>query len=159
MDTGLTNFLKAVHHAALAQADGGRVLRSEIKKACIGTSFSCSEVKPFTNKAEDVEAARKTDILLNRLFIEPLPGKGYPNENFKLIEKLELANKAWKFTERLRFDMDFIGVQNYFPVVVKHSPFIPYINTTEVKYMIAGPVYIRTRATSSEIRFIRSPVK
>jgi len=131
--TGLDNFLKAVHHAALAQADGGRVLRSEIKNAYIGTSFSCSEVIPFTQKAEDVEAARKMDILLNRLFIEPLLGKGYPNENFKLIEKLELVNKAWKFTERLRFDMDFIGVQNYFPLVVKHSPFIPYVNAIEVK--------------------------
>ena len=130
---GLDNFLKAVHHAALAQADGGRVLRSEVKNACIGTSFSCSEVRPYTNKPEDIEAARKTDILLNRLFIEPLLGKGYPNENFKLIEKLELVNKSWKFTERLRFDMDFIGLQNYFPVVIKHSPFIPYINATEVK--------------------------
>jgi beta-glucosidase len=131
--TGLDNFLKAVHHAALAQADGGRVLRSEIKNAYIGTSFSCSEVRPYTHKAEDIEAARKTDILLNRLFIEPLLGKGYPSENFKLIEKLELLNKTWKYTERLRFDMDFIGVQNYFPVVVKHSSFIPYVNATEVK--------------------------
>ncbi|MEP6746086.1 MAG: GH1 family beta-glucosidase [Bacteroidota bacterium] len=130
--TGLNNFLKAVHHAALAQADGGRVLRSEIKNAYIGTSFSCSEVKPYTGKPEDIEAARKTDILLNRLFIEPLLGKGYPSENFKLIEKLELVNKTWKYTERLRFDMDFIGVQNYFPVVVKHSPFIPYVNAAEV---------------------------
>lgn len=131
--TGLTDFLKAVHHAALAQADGGRVLRSEVANAYIGTSFSCSEVRPFTNKAEDIEAARKTDILLNRLFIEPLLGKGYPNENFKLIEKLELVNKSWKYTERLRFDADFIGLQNYFPVVVKHSSFVPYVNITQVK--------------------------
>ncbi|MEO5682144.1 MAG: GH1 family beta-glucosidase [Chitinophagaceae bacterium] len=131
--TGLDNFLKAVHHAALAQADGGRVLRSEVKHAYIGTSFSCSEVRPLSNKEEDAEAARKMDILLNRLFIEPLLGKGYPNENFKLIEKLELVNKAWKFTERLQFDMDFIGVQNYFPLVIKHSPFIPYVQAMEVK--------------------------
>ncbi|HTL06654.1 MAG TPA: GH1 family beta-glucosidase [Chitinophagaceae bacterium] len=131
--TGLDNFLKAVHHAALAQADGGRVLRAEVKNAYIGTSFSCSEVRAFSQRAEDIEAARKTDILLNRLFIEPLLGKGYPNENMKLLEKLELVNKAWKFTERLRFDMDFIGLQNYFPVTVKHSPFIPYVNATEVK--------------------------
>jgi beta-glucosidase len=131
--TGLDNFLKAVHHAALAQADGGRILRSEIKDAYIGTSFSCSEVRPYSNRAEDIEAARKTDILLNRLFIEPLLGKGYPNENFKLIEKLELVNKAWKFTERLQFDFDFIGVQNYFSATVKHNPFVPYVNASEVK--------------------------
>jgi beta-glucosidase len=131
--TGLDNFLKAVHHAALAQAEGGRVLRSEIKNAYLGTSFSCSEVKPWSNRPEDIEAARKTDILLNRLFIEPLLGKGYPNENFKLIEKLELVNKAWKFTERLQFDFDFIGVQNYFSATVKHNPFVPYVHASEVK--------------------------
>ncbi len=131
--TGVQPFLQAVHHAALAQADGGRVLRSEVSNAYIGTSFSCSEVRPYTNKPEDIEAARKMDIILNRLFIEPLLGKGYPNENFKLIEKLELVNKSWKYTDRLRFDCDFIGLQNYFPLVVKHSPFIPYINATEVK--------------------------
>ena len=131
--TGLDNFLKAVHHAALAQADGGRILRSEVRNAYIGTSFSCSEVKPYTDKPEDAEAARKTDILLNRLFIEPLLGKGYPNENFKLIEKLELVNKSWKFADRLQFDFDFIGVQNYFSVTVKHNPFIPYVNASEVK--------------------------
>ncbi len=131
--TGLDNFLKAVHHAALAQADGGRVLRSEVKNAYIGTTFSCSEVRAASGKPEDMEAARKTDILLNRLFIEPLLGKGYPSENFKLIEKLDMVNKTWKYTDRLRFDMDFIGLQNYFPVVVKHNPFIPYVNASEVK--------------------------
>ena len=60
-------------------------------------------------------------------------GKGYPNENFKLIEKLELVNKSWKFADRLQFDFDFIGVQNYFSVTVKHNPFIPYVNASEVK--------------------------
>jgi beta-glucosidase len=130
---GLDNFLKAVHHAALAQGDGARILRAEVKNAKIGTAFSCSEVIPYSNKPEDLEAARKTDILLNRLFIEPLLGKGYPSENFKLIEKLELLNKAWKYTDRMQFDMDFIGIQNYFPVVVKHNPFIPYVQASEVK--------------------------
>lgn len=131
--TGLNNFLKAVHHAAMAQADGGRILRSEVSKAYIGTTFSCSQVIPFTDSKEDKAAAHKTDILLNRLFIEPLLGKGYPKDDFPLLEKLELQNTAWKYTEKLRFDMDFIGLQNYFPVVVKHNPFIPIVNASEVK--------------------------
>lgn len=131
--TGVEKFLTAVHHTMLAQADGGRIVRSEVKNAYIGTTFSCSEVRPYTDRPEDIEAARKTDILLNRLFIEPLLGKDYPNENFRLIEKLELLNKTWKYTERVKFDFDFIGVQNYFPVVVKHNPFVPYVNAWEVK--------------------------
>ena len=131
--TGLNNFLKAVHHTALAQADGGRLIRANVKKSYIGTSFSCSEIIPFSDRAEDIAAARRVDMLCNGLFIEPLLGKGYPHGDFALMEKLELANVAWKFTERLQFDMDFIGLQNYFPIVVKHNPYIPYVNASEVK--------------------------
>jgi beta-glucosidase len=45
---GLTNFLPAIHHATLAQAEGGRILRKLVKNAHIGTTFSCSEVIPYT---------------------------------------------------------------------------------------------------------------
>ena len=131
--TGLNNFLKAVHHVALAQADGGRILRTNVKKAYIGTSFSCSEIIPYSDRAEDIAAARRIDVLCNGLFIEPLLGKGYPRGDFALMEKLELMNVAWKYTERLQFDMDFIGLQNYFPIVVKYNPYIPYVNASEVK--------------------------
>ena len=102
--TGLSHFLPAIHNAVLCQAEGGRIIRANIPRANIGTSFSCSEVMPFTQKEEDVKAARRADILLNRLFIEPLLGRGYPQEpGFTLLDKLHLHNKAWKYTERMQF--------------------------------------------------------
>ncbi len=130
---GLRNFLPAVHHAALAQAEGGRILRKLVHQAYIGTTFSCSEIIPYTDKTEDVQAAMRADILLNRLLVEPLFGNGYPREDFKFLDKLELYNKAWKFAERMQFDFDFIGLQNYFPIVVRYNPIIPIINASEVK--------------------------
>jgi beta-glucosidase len=130
----LTLFLSAIHNAALAQAEGGRIVRSIVSKAHIGTTFSCSEVMPYTNNPADVAAARRLDILLNRMFIEPALGRGYPQEEgFVLLDKLHMQNKAWKYTDRLKFDFDFIGVQNYFSITVKHNPIIPYINASEVK--------------------------
>ena len=131
--TGLSNFLPAIHHTVLAQAEGGRILRSLVPKAYIGTSFSCSEVIPFTDSPEDIKAANRIDILLNRLFIEPALGKGYPRDEFKFLEKLEMQNKAWKYTERMTFDFDFIGLQNYFPVCIKHNGLIPIVQASEVK--------------------------
>lgn len=130
---GLNNFLPAIHNAAMAQAEGGRVLRTIVSNARIGTTFSCSEVMPYTNKPEDIEAANRLDILLNRLFIEPSLGMGYPDDNFPLMDKLHLHTKAWKFKERMKFDFDFIGIQNYFSITVKHNPIIPIINASEVK--------------------------
>jgi len=131
---GLDYFLPAVHNAAMAQAEGGRIIRSEVAKPHIGTSFSCSEVMPYSNKEADILAAKRTDILLNRLFIEPTLGRGYPQEEgFALLDKLQIYNKAWKYTERLTFNFDFIGIQNYFALTVKHNPLIPYVQASEVK--------------------------
>jgi len=132
--TGLSHFLPAIHNAVLCQAEGGRIIRANIPRANIGTSFSCSEVMPFTQKEEDVKAARRADILLNRLFIEPLLGRGYPQEpGFTLLDKLHLHNKAWKYTERMQFNFDFIGIQNYFSTTVKYNPLIPFVQASEVR--------------------------
>jgi beta-glucosidase len=130
---GLNNFLPALHNAVLAQAEGGRIIRALVPKAHIGTSFSCSEIIPHTQREEDVQAANRMDILMNRLFIEPLLGYGYPRDDFKLLEKLEMHNKAWKYTHRMQFDFDFIGIQNYFPAVVKYNPVIPVLQAIEVR--------------------------
>jgi len=130
---GMRNFLPAVHHAVLAQAEGGRILRKLVPHAYIGTTFSCSEAVPYTDKKEDIDAAMRADILLNRLMLEPTLGDGYPRADFKFLDKLELFNKAWKFQERMAFDFDFIGLQNYFPVVIKYNPLIPILMASEVK--------------------------
>lgn len=129
---GLSNFLPAVHNAVMAQAEGGRIIRNHVADAVIGTSFSCSEIIPFTQSEKDKAAAKRIDILLNRLFIEPALGLGYPSDDFLLMDKLYLHNKAWKYKERMQFDFDFIGIQNYFPVVVKYNAMIPIIQATDV---------------------------
>ena len=132
--TGLTNYLPAIHHTAMAQAEGGRIIRKLVPHAHIGTAFSFSQIIPYTDKKEDIAAANRLDILMNRLFIEPALGKGYPiDDSFKFLEKLHIQNKSWKYTERLHFDFDFIGLQYYFPVVVKHNSYIPIIQASEVK--------------------------
>lgn len=130
---GMSNFLPAVHNAALAQAEGGRIIRKLVPHAYIGTTFSCSEVIPFSEKPLDIAAANRIDILMNRLLFEPLTGNRFPRGDFKFLDKLELYNKSWKYTERYSFNFDFIGIQNYFPVVVKHNSLIPIINASEVK--------------------------
>jgi beta-glucosidase len=129
----LEQFLKVVHNAAIAQAEGARVLREHVAGAQIGTSFSCSEVKPYTQSPADLAAAHRIDLLMNRLFVEPLLGKGFPEDDMGLMDKMSRQNLSWRFTDRMQFDMDFIGLQNYFPVVVRHNPFIPLVQASIVK--------------------------
>ena len=123
---GLNNFLAAVHHAALCQAEGGRVVKDFLPHAKVGSTFSCSYIQPYRQTERDYLAATRVDALVNRLFIEPLVGKGYPVKDFKLLQRLEQFVKAGD-ESRLSFDMDFIGVQNYTREVVAYSYYKPFI--------------------------------
>ncbi len=123
---GLRNFLPTIHHVVLCQALGGRILKAEVKDAMIGTTFSCSYVEPYTQKKKDVAAAKRADLLLNRLFIEPALGLGYPMEGLKVLRRLKKYIHKGDM-ERAVFDFDFIGIQNYTREVVAHSWFVPYI--------------------------------
>lgn len=119
-------FLKASHYACLAMAEGGRMIRREIPDAQIGTTFSCSIVDAWKDKSKHQKAVKRMDAMLNRMFIEPSLGLGYPENDFPFLRKMkkfQLPGDA----EKLKFDFDFIGLQNYFRVVVKRSPFIPFV--------------------------------
>jgi beta-glucosidase len=129
---GLNNFLAAVHHAAMCQAEGGRIVRSNKSDAIIGTTFSCSFVEPFSEKVPDLMAAKRVDALLNRMFVEPLAGLGYPTTDLKLLQRLEPFIKDGD-EEKLAFDMDFIGVQNYTREIIARSRFTPLIWAKVIK--------------------------
>lgn len=129
---GLRHFLPAVHHAVLCQAIGGRVLRDLVSNANIGTTFSCSQISPFSKKKKDVLAAKKADAMLNRLFIEPSLGMGYPIQDVTVLKKIEKYCRP-EDKENSVFDFDFIGVQNYTREIVKHSYFVPYLKGKIVK--------------------------
>lgn len=129
---GLSNFLAAAHHAALCQSKGAAVIKSLQPGGNVGTTFSCSHIHPYRNTARDVLAVKKVDALLNRLFVEPLLGLGYPLQDLKILQRIEKFMKQHDEKE-LAFKMDFIGIQNYTREVVRHSPFIPFLKAKIIK--------------------------
>ncbi len=128
---GLFNFLPVVHHLALCQAEGGRIIRQQVENAYIGTALSCSHVQPYSSKPRDIRAAQRADAVMNRLFIEPALGLGYPVDVFPFISNIYKYFKPGD-AEKLVFDFDFIGLQNYFRVIVRHSYFAPVLWLEEV---------------------------
>ncbi|MBD0779269.1 beta-glucosidase [Maribacter sp. ANRC-HE7] len=125
---GLGNFLPAVHHTTLCQALGGKVLREAVKEGVIGSTFSCSMITPYSRKKRDLMAAKKADALLNRLFIEPCLGLGYPTDDLSILKRMEKYQKVGD-DKNMVFDFDFIGIQNYTREVVKHSFTVPYLRS------------------------------
>ena len=129
---GLNNFLAAVHHAAICQAEGGRIARSIEGDLNIGTTFSCSHIDPHTLSATDLLAAKKVDALLNRTFIEPLLGMGYPLSDLPFLRRIESFIRDGD-EQRLKFQPDFIGLQNYTREIVCSSFFTPYMRARIIK--------------------------
>ncbi len=124
---GLSNFLSSMHNAVLCQAIGLKTIKNIQPEAQVGTTFSCSFITPNSNSAKDKHAAAKIDALLNRTFLEPSLGLGYP------LKALPFLKKVQKFIlegddELMKAEFDFIGIQNYTREVVTHTYLIPYLN-------------------------------
>jgi beta-glucosidase len=130
--TGIKNFLPAVHHVVLSIAAGARVLRKLLPEAIIGTTFSCSYIEPYSDKPRDIAAAKRADALINRVFIEPILGLGYPVNDLPVLKGISKYTKEGD-ENNMHFDFDFIGIQNYTREIVKYSFFTPYIGARLVK--------------------------
>lgn len=126
----LNAFLKSVHNSVLCNAEGGRIIRENVPVANIGTTFANTWVEPFDTKKKNVEAAARMDAIMNRLFIEPCLGLGYPEDTVPILRKMKSLYKAGDETKMV-FDFDFIGVQYYFRTVAKNS-IIPGMRAKEV---------------------------
>ncbi len=126
---GLGNFMPAVHHAVLCMAAGGRTLRSILPDAQIGTTFSCSYIEPASDKPRDVMAAKRVDTLLNRVYIEPTLGLGYPVVDLPILKKMDKYIQPGDM-ESAKFDFDFIGIQLYTREIVKYSLLTPYVHAS-----------------------------
>lgn len=124
---GLGNFLPAMHHALLCQSVGYTTLKAIAPEAQVGTTISCTYITPKAYTEKDLKAAERIDCLLNRAFIEPSLGLGYPVSTLPFFK--HMAKHIQKGDdELLKVTFDFIGLQNYTREVVAHNSYVPYIN-------------------------------
>jgi beta-glucosidase len=130
--TGLKNFLPVIHHIILSLTAGARKLRELLPEAEIGTTFSCSHIEARSDSKRDIKAATVADALVNRLFIEPVLGLGYPVIEIPVLKGLEKYFQPGD-EQNMQFDFDFIGLQNYTREIIKYSFFTPYIQASQVK--------------------------
>ncbi len=129
---GFRHFYPAVHYTTLCQGVGGRVLKEMVQDGHIGTTYSCMPIYPLTDSPGNMDTVKRYDALLNRIFIEPTLGMGYPVEALPALKKLEKYFKP-EDENNIRHDFDFIGLQNYTRLVIKPLFFIPVVRGIPVK--------------------------
>lgn len=124
-------FLQAAHHATMSMGESGRVVRANVKDAKVGTTFSCSYVQPKDGNDKHAAAAHRLDVLVNRLYIEPVLGMPYPTEHFKFLNKIHRYVKDGDM-EKAKFDFDFIGIQNYTRILARKA-LLPFVWANDTK--------------------------
>ena len=128
---GMSHFLPTVLHASLAQSTGINFIQSRCPEANVGTTFSMSPLDAYRLGARDRKAAQRVDAVLNRLFMEPLLGYGFPTDVMPVFNRLEHYMEDGD-ESLLMAKPNFIGIQNYTREVVKHAWYIPYVKAAMV---------------------------
>jgi beta-glucosidase len=123
----LHHFLPILHHLLLCQSIGYKTIKHLSPSSFVGISIYSISITPKLYSERDIKAASRIDALVNRLFIEPSLGLGYPTDELtflKGINKCFLAGDE----ELLKANFDFIGLQCYTREVVEHNSYSPYLN-------------------------------
>jgi beta-glucosidase len=124
---GENNFLPALHHSLLCQAIGFEKIKNEIPNSQVGTTFLSTYIVPKTTSFKDVRAANRVDALLNRTFIEPSLGFGYPIETLPFLKGIKRYFVDGD-DKLIIAKFDFVGIQNYSQEIVAHNMYVPFIN-------------------------------
>lgn len=70
--------LRVAHHLLLSHGWATRTLRDACPNAKVGLSHMYLHCEPASDSAADAEAAQRIDGTLNRWYLDPLYGRGYP---------------------------------------------------------------------------------
>jgi beta-glucosidase len=128
----LRNFLPAVHHCLLAQGEGGRAIKEVRPDAAIGTAIAATAAEPRSDRERDRAAARRVGALC-RTFVDPAVGRGYPVDDLPFLAKIESRVARPGDLDRIRLPLDFLGVNHYFRLVVRHNPLVPFLRLSPAR--------------------------
>jgi beta-glucosidase len=117
----LTTAVQASHHLLLAHGRAVPVLRAASPGAQVGITLNLHPVLPATSAEGDLKAVRRADGYQNRWFLDPVYGRGYPKDMLEIFGNF-LPRAAVGETAEIGAPTDFLGVNYYFPMIVRAAP-------------------------------------
>lgn len=114
----LRTALQVVHHVLLSHGRVVPVLRSARMGAQVGITLNLSPAYPASDSDEDQAAAWRFDGFMNRWFLDPLYGRGYP-EDMTALYSAVLPQMEPGDLDIIATPTDFLGINYYFPTVVR----------------------------------------
>lgn len=122
---GLTDFstaLQVTHNLLLGHGKAVKAYREMGLKGEIGLSFNMNPNYSASNQESDQTAALRYDGYWNRWFSEPIFKGEYPQDMVEWYSnKVVLPEITEKDLEVISTPVDFLGLNNYFGIEVKHD--------------------------------------
>jgi len=113
--------LQVCHHVLLSHGLAVPIVRANAADAQVGIALSLHPVRTASDSVDDAAAARRHDGLRNRWFLDPLAGRGYPQDVLALLGNLAPRMEAGDL-EAIAVPTDFMGLNYYFPETIAHAP-------------------------------------
>ena len=128
--------LAATHHLLLAHGMAMPVLRQNCPGAKLGITLNLAPMEPASPSQADQAATVWVDGHINRWFLDPLSGRGYPPDMLAAYaDPMEFVQPGDLQTIAAR--LDFLGVNNYTRSIVR-SEAIPEAENA-VRTVFPGP--------------------
>ncbi|MEU1459823.1 GH1 family beta-glucosidase [Streptomyces sp. NPDC005727] len=118
--TDLTAAVRASYHLLLGHGLATRAIRAAVPDAQVGIVNNLSTVFPATDRPEDLAAARRHDGHVNRWWLDPLHGRGFPADMLETYG-VELPEQPGDM-ETIAAPLDWLGLNYYFPAYVADDP-------------------------------------
>ena len=112
--------LAAGHHILVAHGRAAEVLRREAPASEVGIAIDLVPMYPFSDNEADVEAAHREDGFRNRWFLEPVLGRGYPEDMLERYAEI-LPTIEDGDMDTIAAPLDFLGINYYTRSVVRAS--------------------------------------
>jgi beta-glucosidase len=117
----LDAFLRSTHCVSLAQGEAVRAMRAMRPGLRIGTSYNMSPCEPATDSADDRAAAERWHAFVNTWFLEPALRGHYPDAFPGGVPEQRMGIEP-RDMERVRADLDFLGINLYTRTLVRAAP-------------------------------------
>ncbi|MFJ6843641.1 GH1 family beta-glucosidase [Streptomyces griseoluteus] len=118
--TDLTAAVRASYHLLLGHGLATQAIRAAAPGAEIGLVTNLSTVHPATDSPEDVAAAHRQDGHVNRWWLDPVHGRGFPADMVE-VYGVELPEKPGDL-ETIATPLDWLGLNYYMPAHVADDP-------------------------------------
>ncbi|GHE05652.1 GH1 family beta-glucosidase [Streptomyces alanosinicus] len=118
--TDLTGAVRASCHLLLGHGLATQAIRAAAPAARVGIVNNLSTVHAATDRPEDVAAARRHDGHVNRWWLDPVHGRGFPADMVETYG-VELPLRTGDLTT-IATPLDWLGLNYYFPAHVADAP-------------------------------------